>query len=120
MTATPGPGQVTVSWTPPAGDIDYYTATADPGGATCTGDFGVDQCTITNLTPGTPYTFTVACTDDEGTTTGEASAATDAVTPTDAPAPIPTLSAWGLLASAGLLGLLGARRQRQQGRGCPR
>ncbi|HEV7206797.1 MAG TPA: fibronectin type III domain-containing protein [Jatrophihabitans sp.] len=49
-------------------DPDSYTVTATPGGATCTTtaatSFG--PCTITGLTPGATYTFTVTATNTQG------------------------------------------------------
>jgi|OM-RGC.v1.035304394 hypothetical protein len=60
--------------------------------------------------PGTEYIFTVAY-DNASGITGLNSAASNVVTP--AAQPIPTFSVWGLLASAGLLGLFGAWRQRR-------
>lgn len=121
VTATAGPAQVTVSWTPPTHTGLYplasCTATANPGGASCTAPAGTNQCTITGLTPGTAYTFTVTCTSGTGQSaiTGFASAASGPVTPDAPPVPIPTLSVWGLFGSAGLLSLLGAWRQRRWG-----
>ena len=121
VTATAGPAQVTVFWTPPTHTGLYplasCTATANPGGASCTAPAGTNQCTITGLTPGTAYTFTVTCTSGTGQSaiTGFASAASGPVTPDAPPVPIPTLSVWGLFGSAGLLSLLGAWRQRRWG-----
>ncbi|MCM2468426.1 putative Ig domain-containing protein [Agrobacterium vitis] len=81
-TATPGNGQATVSFTAPASNggaaITSYTVTASPGGATATGSSS--PITVTGLTNGTAYTFTVTATNSVGT--GAASAATSAVTPT--------------------------------------
>jgi hypothetical protein len=84
--ATAGNGQASVSWSAPASDggstISAYTATASPGGQTCstTGALG---CTVTGLTNGTSYTFTVIATNAVGP--GSPSAPTNAVTPTAAP-----------------------------------
>ncbi len=56
---------VTVSWTAPAtGQVDSYTATASPGGASCT-TTGL-SCTIPGLAGGA-YTVTVTATNDFGT-----------------------------------------------------
>jgi hypothetical protein len=63
VVVTAGESSLTVSWTAPedsAIEVTYYTATADPGGATCsTPDADETECTISGLTPGTPYTITV-------------------------------------------------------------
>jgi hypothetical protein len=55
-----------------------YTATAAPGGASCT-TTGVTSCTITSLASGTTYKITVVA----RTTAGDSGASTPAtVTPT--------------------------------------
>jgi uncharacterized protein YhjY with autotransporter beta-barrel domain len=80
-TATPGSGQASVSFTPPAftggSPITQYTATSAPGGITAT--CGSTPCTVTGLTNGTAYTFTVSATNTTGT--GAPSAASNSVTP---------------------------------------
>jgi hypothetical protein len=81
-----GDGEVAVSWTAPASDggsaITGYTVTASPGDATCTPTWAL-TCTVTGLTNGTPYTFTVTATNDVGTS--EPSEPSAPVTPMASP-----------------------------------
>lgn len=103
VTAVPQDTSAVVSWTPPASDgntpITGYTVLAS-GSPTrqCTSS-GATTCTVTGLTNGVPYTFSVRATNMVGT--GSASAPSAAVTPrapviappadtTPAPAPSPT------------------------------
>lgn len=76
-----------VSFTPPAGDggspITAYTVTASPGGITATGTDS--PVTITGLTNGVSYTFTVVATNTVGDS--QPSTASNAVTPSAALAP---------------------------------
>ncbi|WP_344092768.1 N,N-dimethylformamidase beta subunit family domain-containing protein [Microbacterium deminutum] len=87
VTAAGGSTQATVSWTAPADGgsaITSYTITPYVGGAaqtptTITGNPPVTTATITGLTNGTAYTFTVTATNAVGT--GQPSAASNMVTP---------------------------------------
>ena len=66
VTATAVAGaQLRVAWTPAAGGGDTtFTATAAPGGATCTATS--PACAITGLQPGRPYTVTVVAANTAG------------------------------------------------------
>ena len=68
VSATYGDGSAAVSWDTPASDggaaITGYTVTVSPGGATV--ECEESPCTITGLTNGTAYTFTVHATNAEG------------------------------------------------------
>ena len=84
-TATAGSAKATVAFTAPASNggftITSYTATSSPGGITGTlSQAGTGTITVTGLTNGTAYTFTVTATTVSGT--GPASAASNSVTPT--------------------------------------
>ena len=81
VTATAGAGAATVSFTPPASNggaaITGYTVTAMPGNITTTGTGS--PITVSGLTNGTSYTFTVKATNSVGT--GPESTPSNAVTP---------------------------------------
>ena len=93
VTATPGNGSAGVSWTAPANGgspITAYTVTPYVGAtaqvpSTITGTPPATTMTITGLTNGTAYTFTVTATNGVGT--GPASAPSNAVTPSTASVP---------------------------------
>lgn len=91
-TATAGNTQATVTFTPPVSNggaaITGYTLTASPGGATTTG--AGSPITMTGLTNGTSYTFTVSATNSVGT--GAPSAASNAVTPSVPPNNLPVIT----------------------------
>ena len=80
-TATAGDGQATVTFTAPTSTggaaITNYTVTSNPGGFTGTGS--ASPITVTGLTNGTAYTFTVTADNSAGTS--GASAASNSVTP---------------------------------------
>lgn len=83
-TATAGDGQASVTFSAPGNNggsaITTYTATASPGGAfgTCAGPAAC-TATVTGLSNGSAYTFTVTATNAIGTST--ASGASNSATP---------------------------------------
>jgi fibronectin type 3 domain-containing protein len=83
VTATPGNSAVLVSWSAPAqgAPITGYTVSSNDD-ETCT-TTGATSCSVTGLTNGTYYTFTVTAGNSVGT--GPASGATAAVAPLAVP-----------------------------------
>ena len=81
VVATPGDAQVAVTWTPPStsgsSPVREYRVASSPTGGSCTS--AIASCTVTGLTNGTAYTFTVEARNDQGW--GPASQASAAVTP---------------------------------------
>jgi hypothetical protein len=70
-----GNQSVNVSWVAPANGgapITGYTV-SDGAGHTCTGGATATNCTVTGLTNGTAYTFTVTATNSVGSTTSDPS-----------------------------------------------
>ena len=90
VVAVAGDAQATVSWSPPSqvgsSPIREYRVTSSPSGGWCV--VTTATCTVTGLTNGTVYTFSVEARNDEGW--GPASQASAAVTPQ---APSVTISA---------------------------
>ncbi len=83
VTATAGLTSARVTWVAPTDDggstVTRYTATASPGGRTCSWTTGELACTITDLPNTTAYTITVAAENLAGA--GAASAPSAAVRP---------------------------------------
>lgn len=96
--ANAGSGAIKVSFTAD-GSATSYTVTAAPGGATCivanttTAPTGAQNCTITGLTNGTAYTFTVAPTTSPDTLGSTVSASSAAIVPGTTPLATPA-GAW--------------------------
>ena len=84
-----GDGQVIVSWKDPLNNggsviTSYQVNASGEGGQSCTAEGqGAITCTVTGLTNGTPYTFTVVATSAIGNSV--ASVASAAVTPATVP-----------------------------------
>ncbi|WP_181257055.1 IPT/TIG domain-containing protein [Pseudaminobacter soli (ex Li et al. 2025)] len=106
--ATAGNAQASVSFTAPASNggsaITNYTVTSNPDGITATG--AASPITVTGLTNGTAYTFTVTATNAVGT--GSASAASNAVTPTGTPTLTATSPNTGTTAGGTIVTLTGS------------
>jgi hypothetical protein len=84
-----------VSWDPPLSDggsaVTSYVVTSSPDGRTCTWTSGPLSCTVSGLTNGTPYTFTVIAINGIGSSTP--SAPSNEVTPEGGSTPTgPTVS----------------------------
>ncbi|HWQ28389.1 MAG TPA: S8 family serine peptidase, partial [Dehalococcoidia bacterium] len=90
LSATPGNGEVDLSWDPPASnrgsDITGYEITWTPSGPAQPLEVGAADTdeTISGLTNGMQYTFTVKAKNDEGTSPGASTSATPRMVP-DAP-----------------------------------
>lgn len=97
VTATRGDGQATVSWSAAAGNgsaVSGYTVTVSPGGATVSVGGGVLSTTITGLTNGVTYTFTVKATNAAGTGPGSAPSSVTPATVPGAPSDVRAASGY--------------------------
>ncbi|MGA9775026.1 MAG: fibronectin type III domain-containing protein [Candidatus Dormiibacterota bacterium] len=80
--AVAGDQAATVGWSAAADNgapVTSYSVVASPGGQSCSWSSGPLHCTVTGLSNGTQYVFTVTATNSAGT--GPASTATAPVTP---------------------------------------
>ena len=91
VTATAGDASATLTWTAPADPgsfpVSTYRVTSSPGGQTCL--TATLTCTVTGLTNGTTYTFTVQALNGAGWSAP--SDPSNAVTPRAAPKPTITI-----------------------------
>ena len=90
VTAAMGDAQATISFLAPVNNggaaVTSYTVTSNPGSLSCTVTAPATSCTVTGLTNGTAYTFTVKATNTNGDSL--ASTASTAGTPVLSSAPI--------------------------------
>ena len=129
VSASPGDGSALVTWSAPAdggSTINAYTVTASDGTLTCKWTTGPLSCTVTGLTNGQSYTFTVTATNEVGE--GTASDPSAPVTPVSAgPAlntyhPVAPIRLLDTRSANGLTGKLSAGKPRTfqiTGRGGP-
>ena len=102
--ATAALGSATVAYTaaPTGGTATTFTATSNPGSITGTGSSPI---TVTGLTAGTSYTFTVRASNSTGTS--PASAASNSITPTEIPGSYDAVASVTLLSGTSQIDFLG-------------
>jgi subtilisin family serine protease len=98
IAASPGNRSATVTWSPASDNgspVTGYTITSSPGGVTTTVPGDATRATVTGLTNGTGYTFTVVATNAAGNSA--VSAPSSAVTPATSPGRVarPTVKVTG-------------------------
>ena len=90
VVAAMGDASATISFIAPTNNggsnVLSYTVTSNPGNFTCTVNAPATSCNVTELTNGTPYTFTVSATNKNGNSS--ASTVSTAGTPVLSSAPI--------------------------------
>jgi hypothetical protein len=110
VSAVPGNGQATVSWTAPVDNggaaIVKYVVTASPGGASAQAGPGDSSVVVPGLVNGTAYTFTVVASNATGDSLGSAPSA--AVTPSGGRPDGAIKSASGSFVGAGVYNATGA------------
>lgn len=97
--ALPGATSLAVNWTPPnnRNNISGYTATAQPGGKTCTASARRTSCAVDGLTPGKSYTVAVRTIGPGGS-----SSSSSTQTPVTVAAPWPTTKVTAVAGDRGL------------------
>lgn len=90
VTTAFGNTEVSLTWSAPTIDggasVSGYTVVSTPGSKTCTTDASATACTITGLTNGTAYTFSVTAQNSEGSSNPATSASVTPATKPNAPA----------------------------------